>query len=224
MPNSSEILLLVRILWDYHRREDPLEKVDLIFGLGSVDIRTAQRAADLYLNNYATKILFSGGVAHANDLLRTTWSEPEAVIFAKEAKKQGVPEQDILLEMEATNTGENITKSYELLKRKGIEVNKMILVQKPYMLRRTYATFMKQWTGNSIKIIVTSPQISFEEYFNVNETDQEKIINLMVGDLQRIIVYPQKGFQIYQEVPKEVLDAYNKLVELGYTKHLIKIS
>ena len=44
----------------------------------------------------------------------------------------------------------------------------------------------------------------------------------MVGDLQRIQVYPEKGFQIFQEIPDEVLEAYQKLVKLGYTKHLLK--
>lgn len=44
----------------------------------------------------------------------------------------------------------------------------------------------------------------------------------MVGDLQRIKEYPIKGFQIQQEIPSNVWDAYEKLVSLGYTSHLIK--
>jgi hypothetical protein len=44
----------------------------------------------------------------------------------------------------------------------------------------------------------------------------------MVGDLQRIKFYPALGFQIEQEIPDEVWQAYEKLVELGYDQHLIK--
>ena len=44
----------------------------------------------------------------------------------------------------------------------------------------------------------------------------------MAGDLQRIKLYAQKGFQIPQEIPINVWDAYEKLVETGYTKHLVK--
>jgi len=44
----------------------------------------------------------------------------------------------------------------------------------------------------------------------------------MIGDLQRIKVYPQKGFQIFQEIPDDVWTAYEQLLALGYTKHLIK--
>jgi len=43
----------------------------------------------------------------------------------------------------------------------------------------------------------------------------------MVGDLQRIAIYPKQGFQIAQEIPVDVWDAFEQLVALGYTKHLI---
>jgi hypothetical protein len=46
------------------------------------------------------------------------------------------------------------------------------------------------------------------------------VINLMVGDLQRIRIYPEKGFQIPQEIPDEVWAAYEKLVAWGFDKHL----
>ncbi len=44
----------------------------------------------------------------------------------------------------------------------------------------------------------------------------------MVGDMQRIIEYPKLGFQIPQNIPEKVLEAYNTLVELGYIGKLIK--
>jgi hypothetical protein len=44
----------------------------------------------------------------------------------------------------------------------------------------------------------------------------------MVGDLQRIKIYPEKGFQIPQEIPSDVWDAFEQLVELGFDKHLAK--
>jgi len=40
--------------------------------------------------------------------------------------------------------------------------------------------------------------------------------------LQRIKAYPAKGFQIYQEIPADVWDAYEQLVSAGYDKHLMK--
>lgn len=97
----------------------------------------------------------------------------------------------------------------------------MILVQKPYMERRTYATFMKQWPGQEVQIFVTSPQLSFEEYITP-EMPLEKVINIMVGDTQRIKEYPKKGFQIEQPMPEEVWNAVLTLIDMGYDGYTLK--
>jgi len=44
----------------------------------------------------------------------------------------------------------------------------------------------------------------------------------MVGDLQRIRVYPEKGFQIAQEIPADVWEAYEELVQMGFDSRLIQ--
>jgi uncharacterized SAM-binding protein YcdF (DUF218 family) len=133
--------------------------------------------------------------------------------------KHGVPSSAILIENKSTNTGDNVLFSKQLLQDKGLDFNSFILVQKPYMERRTYATFKKRWPEKEFK--VTSPQLSFDEY-TMDKNFKELTINVMVGDLQRIKEYPAKGFQIPQEIPTAVWDAYEKLVASGYTKCLIK--
>ena len=70
-------------------------------------------------------------------------------------------------------------------------------------------------------MLVTSPQISFEDYPN-QEISEREVIGIMVGDLQRIRLYPAKGFQIPQEIPHDVWAAGQKLIQLGYTQNLIK--
>ena len=44
----------------------------------------------------------------------------------------------------------------------------------------------------------------------------------MVGDLQRLIVYGEKGWSARQEIPREVKAAYDGLVAAGYTKRLLQ--
>lgn len=214
----EEVKKLAQTLWDYHRVNHKLQKSDCIIVLGSHDPRVAERGAELFLQGWADLIVFSGGLGN---LTKGEWTETEADKFAKIAIKKGVPKDKILIENKSTNTGENIKFCFELLKSKGIQPKKMILVQKPYMERRTYATFMKQWPGEKVEIFVTSPKLSFEEYPN-DEIPFDKVVTIMVGDLQRIKIYPEKGFQIEQEIPDNVWDAYEKLVKLGYTGHLVK--
>jgi hypothetical protein len=96
-----------------------------------------------------------------------------------------------------------------------------MLVQKPYMERRTYATFKAQWPDPSMEIIVTSPPIAYEDYFN-ETLPKEFILSVMVGDLQRIKEYPAKGFQIAQDIPDEVWSVNEQLIARGYDKHLIR--
>lgn len=80
---------------------------------------------------------------------------------------------------------------------------------------------MKQWPGTMKSILVTSPGIPFDQY-PTNTLILEAIVHTMVGDLQRIIEYPKLGFQIEQDVPKEVMEAFEELIKAGYTNHLIK--
>lgn len=193
----------------------PLEKADCMLVLGSYDTRVAEWAAELFLKGYAPLIVFSGN----EGAFTKEWSDSEARIFAKIAIEVGVPEEQILIEERSRNTGENILFSKELLDAKGIHPETLLLVQKPYMERRMYATFKKQWPDKPC--IITSPPISFDDYPN-DRISETHMINCILGDLQRIKLYPEKGFQIPQEIPKDVWDAFEFLVAKGYTKGIIQ--
>jgi uncharacterized SAM-binding protein YcdF (DUF218 family) len=214
--NQLEIRALAKQLWNYHHTNDTLQKSDCILALGSHDLRVAERTAELYLQGWAPLVIMSGGLGN---FTKEMWSEKEADKFAAVAIRMGVPKDAILIENKSTNTGENILFTQKLLEEKGLDPQSFIVVQKPYMERRSYATFKKHWSEKTL--LVTSPQISFEEY-PTDEITMEKVINIMVGDLQRIKTYPEKGFQIYQEIPAEIWDAYERLVALGFDEHLIK--
>lgn len=213
---SSETLQLAKKLWDYHHMHHTIEKADCILALGSHDLRVAERAAELYLDGWAPVVIFSGGLGN---FTKGLWTETEADKFAAVAKNMGVPEVSILVENRSTNSGENILFTQQLLAQKDLDPRSFIVVQKPYMERRSYATFKQHWPHK--KLVVTSPQISFEEY-PTEEIPLERVINIMAGDLQRIKFYPEKGFQVYQEIPAEVWHAFEELVAAGFDKHLMK--
>jgi uncharacterized SAM-binding protein YcdF (DUF218 family) len=213
---NQEALTPAKKLWNYHQLHHTLEQTDCILVLGSLDTRTAERGAEIYLQGYAPIIIFSGGLGK---LTKDMWQETEADLFATIALDKGVPREAIFIENKSTNTGENILFTQQLLQEKNLHPGSFIVVQKPYMERRSYATFKKHWPGK--KLIVTSPLLSFEEYPN-NDISVEKLINMMVGDLQRIKLYPEKGFQIYQEIPDDVWAAYEELVAMGFDKQLMK--
>lgn len=213
---TKEILDWSKILWNYHHMEHSLKKADCILALGSHDLRVANRAAELYLQGWAPLLVVSGGLGN---FTKEYWTEPEADQFARIALESGVPEAAILVENKSTNTGENIVFTQQLLAAKGLDPQSFIVVQKPYMERRSYATFKKHWPAK--ELMVTSPQISLEDY-PTDEIPLERVIHIMVGDLQRIKFYPEKGFQVYQEIPGAVWQAFEGLVAAGFDQHLMK--
>ena len=207
-------------IWDYHKLNHALEPADAILVLCSHDERVAERSVELFEAGLAPLVIFSGG---AGAITKQLWREPEAERFARIAIAAGVPKESILTETKSSNTGENVRFTRQMLDALGLELQKFLLVQKPYMERRSYATFRKLWPEKDV--IVTSPQISFEDYlrnYANSALSREDVISIMVGDLQRIRLYPARGFQIEQEVPADVVAAFDELVTAGFTKFLIQ--
>ena len=217
---DQQTFALAEKIWNYHLMKHQVAKADAIMVLCSHDERVAERGAQLFLEGWAPLIIFSGG---HGAITRTLWSEPEAERFARIAMSLNVPRESILIESQSTNTGENIAFTKRLLADKGLNPQRFIVVQKPYMERRSYATFRKLWPEK--ELVVTSPQVSFQSYlaeYTNRSLSAADVVGIMVGDLQRIKLYPALGYQIAQEIPDEVWAAFEALVRAGYDKYLIQ--
>lgn len=46
--------------------------------------------------------------------------------------------------------------------------------------------------------------------------DQDKVLNMLVGDTQRIWIYADRGFAAPEPLPVDVTPAYARLVQGGY--------
>ena len=217
---DARIRTLAEVVWSYHQLNHPLAHADAILVLCSHDTAVAERGAQVFLEGWAPLLIFSGGLGA---ITRTLWSTPEAYRFAAIAVKMGVPRERILIENQSTNTGENVEFTKRLLAERRLDPDSFIVVQKPYMERRSFATFRKIWPDK--QVIVTSPRVSFDDYlarYTHEALSPDDVISIMVGDLQRVKVYPDKGFQIPQEIPDPVWNAFEALVAAGYDRHLIR--
>ncbi|XP_015220271.2 uncharacterized protein SCO4629-like isoform X1 [Lepisosteus oculatus] len=204
-----------RVLWNYLQLRQPLVKSDVIIGLGCHDLRVAERSASLFLDGWAPWLLFTG---YLGKQTAGVWQRPEAEIFMDVALKMGVPRERILLETKATNTGENIRFSFQVLLEHNIPVDRVILVQQPFMERRVLATFLRQWPGNQhVHATVTSPDLDLWDYPDPTVGSASSLIGYMLGAVERIRDYPQKGFQAEQEISPEALYAYQWFLQAGYT-------
>lgn len=203
-------------LWNYHNVAQSLpSEVDFVLAAGSHDDRVAFRAAELILDGLAPLLVVSGG--HGK-VTRSTSQQTEAERFWDIAVAEGVHPKDILFEDRATNTGHNIIYTRELLEGQDIKPSSGVIVTKPYMKRRALATARKQWSD--VDWYVDGPPLSFEEYAT-DEVPACRMIELMVGDLQRIKVYADKGFQVAQDIPDDVWKAYEELIDEGYARYVL---
>jgi uncharacterized SAM-binding protein YcdF (DUF218 family) len=134
---DKEIDNLARKLYNYGTLHQPLGGVDAIIALGNMDIRIAQKAAGLWHEGLAPVIVTSGGTGR---LTPKEWDKPEAVMFADEIRRQGVPDNKVLVEPNSTNLPENVRFSLDVLRSIGVQPRSVILVALPFAERRMFHT------------------------------------------------------------------------------------
>ncbi|MFD7161377.1 YdcF family protein [Kribbella sp. NPDC059898] len=208
-------LAAAQILWDYHDLHHELRPVDVGIGLGSHDLGVATYTAQLYHRGLFPKILFTG--ANAPTTIER-FPRGEAIHYTEHALELGVPADDIIIEPKATNTGENLELARAALAEQGLFPQTVMLISRPYQQRRAYATCRKLWPD--VEPVCASQPLPLEHYV-ASIGDADRVLNMLVGDTQRIDVFAEKGFAIPQPVPADVRAAYASLVEAGYTRRLV---
>ena len=210
----------LQVIWDYLCLREALQKADVIVGFGNFNTDIARRAAELYHEGYAPKVLFTGGLGRNTEGLLP---EPEAVRFARVAMECGVPEADIILEPDSTNTKENILFTREKLSSLNLPHERILGVHQPFMERRIKAAMGVYWP--ELNFSVTSPQVTIPEYLaraREQGISENASISVIVGDFQRMDLYAKKGYQLPQHIPEETWKAFYTLVEMGFDKQLAK--
>ena len=215
---DSETLESCEALWKFMVYRDELKTIDTLIILGSTDIIVPAYAATLALKYMPKQIVCCGGVAHQGDLLETGWTCSEAEVFGTVLHGFGIPSSQIVLEKKSKNTGENIKRAFDILNDKGVSTENICLVHKPYMTLRTMLTCKAQFPH--LKFYSSGPAFEFSEYCQL-VSDVQKLINVMTGDFQRLIVYQEKGFIAQCEIPSVTRRHFSRLVQAGYDKHLI---
>ncbi|MFF2812720.1 YdcF family protein [Streptomyces sp. NPDC058000] len=204
-----------KLIWDFHLMGHAPRPCSAAIGFGSHDLGVATRAAELYRAGLFPVVVFSGGNSPTTV---ARFPRGEAVHYREHARGLGVPDEAILVEPRAGNTGQNVTLSREVLHEAGIAVASLLLICKPYMERRVYATCRRLWP--EVEVVCASEPLAFDDYVK-SIGDERLVIDMVVGDLQRVIRYPDLGFAIGQDVPDDVHAAYERLLRAGFDSRLL---
>lgn len=215
---EKEIINALQEIWNYMRLNQSLEKCDLIMGCGCSNLEIPIKCAQLYKEGYAKKILFTGGLGK---ITKNTFNKSEAEIYKDIAIKQGVDEKDILIETKSKNTVENFKFSFNILKKNNIKAHKILIVHGLLAQKRTLSCAKAILKDQDF--LITSPDTSFEEFLEKLKGNKQAIdtISTIVGNIQRLIIYPQFGWQKETEVPKNIINIYYFLKELGFSKYIL---
>jgi uncharacterized SAM-binding protein YcdF (DUF218 family) len=205
----------VETLWAYHDMQHELHPCDVGIGLGSHDPSVAMVAVTLFRDGMFPYLVFTG--ANSPTTVKD-FPRGEAVHYREYAIDNGVAADAVLVETRATNTQENLTFSRGLLVEHDIDAKSVVLMSRPYQQRRAYATCRKVWP--EVEVLCASHPLSLDDYV-ASIGDVKRVIDMLVGDTQRIEEYAKRGFAIPQDMPAEVSAAYKRLVTVGFTSRLV---
>jgi uncharacterized SAM-binding protein YcdF (DUF218 family) len=198
----------LQTIWNALMRRDSVPiKADAIIVGGCRDLGLAERTAELYHTGVSDLIVVTGYQPQTMDMT-------EAKYLSERCVELGVPRSALVLEEEASNTGENIILAARKISEQKENVESVILVHKPYMSLRFLATAQAQWPNPQPKFYATCQSISFEDYCRVNNLQNTAC--KMLGDLKRMDSYVASGFQTIQDIPQSARDAYATIVEGGF--------
>lgn len=209
-PTMSHALTL----WRYLTASPGYHQEGLLVVCGSYDLRVCDYACDLFKRHKFDRLLITGRTGNWTHHL---WSETEARIFAKRARQHCIPDKSIILDTEATNFAENIRNARLLVP----SARKVTFITKLNSIRRVITTAPVQWPDANVR--ADGPPIRFPEEVS-NVVGVFGLIAEMVGDIDRLIKYPDAGFQVAIKVPDDVWTSYQYLAEHGFDSHMVALT
>ena len=161
--------------------EDEPQKADVIFVPGSEEGALAKTAAKLYLEGYAPILIPSGKYAKWTGHSKVEQFQTEADHFAHLMMEEGVPEEAIIKETEATYTYQNAINTRKLLDERGIEVKRAILCCQAYHARRSKLYYQILFPDTEILVCPTITKgITRDNWFKSRET-----ADIVLGEIER---------------------------------------
>lgn len=225
-----------------------IEQVDLLILLGGSIVYGCEIAGKAFRDGIAKQLIIVGGEGHTTALLRKFVSERYPNIITQNRmeadiisdllyEKYSISKNDIFVEKESTNCGENASFSLKLAKDKGINPKTVIIMQDSSMQLRMDATYKREWRECNAKfigyasyrahVIIKDGKLAFEDNNIWGMWSMEHYITLLLGEIPRLHDTAKgygpngKNYIVHVDIPSGVLEAFENL-KMYYGKYVRK--
>ena len=225
-----------------------IKQVDLLILLGGSIVYGCEIAGKAFNDGIAKQLMIVGGEGHTTSLLRKAISERYTSIITQNRmeadiildllyEKYSISKNNIFVEKESTNCGENATFSLKLARDKGISPKTVIIMQDSSMQLRMDATYKREWREcNTIfigyasykaHVIIKDGELAFEDNNICGMWSMEHYITLLLGEIPRLHDTPKgygpngKNYIVHVDIPTGVLEAFENL-KIHYAKYVRK--
>lgn len=206
--DNVQLIESARVIFDYLYLKDALQKADVIMGFGHFDEKIPLTCVNLYKNGYGEKVIFTGGIGAGTADLGMAEADYFADVWNRHLPQH---KQNMLVENQSTNTGENMRFTMQLWQTHvGFKPKKKaLIVANAYRQLRVWATC--QWYMPEIEWINCPPTTDFGAERKMFEQKGEDFILHLVGETERVFSYPEKGFMAKVNIPDKVKLAYESI-------------
>lgn len=219
LPGSAgippAILAAARRVLAYLAATDPLppQPADAVLGFGVFDLELPRFCGELHLRGLAARIVFTGGLGAGTGML----GAPEADAWRAELRRvyPEIPDNIVILENRSTNTAENIRFTADLLARDHPSLTfeaglrTAIIVASPSRLRRVQLTL--RHLHPALRTYRQLPPFTFERELALYTQNNVNYLAHLVGELDRLIDYPARGWIASEPLPSEISAAHAEL-------------
>lgn len=175
----------IREISEYLFCEDELAPADLILVFGGKRLERAERAAELYKQGLAPRLVITGGDKRGTGIC-------ESVRLKDHCVSLGVPEEAIVVECESVNSMENVKMSVSLIEKTigWNNLHNVIIVSAPYHMRRVKQAIASR-IPRSVKITCcpdARQDITRENWWHTQEGQ-----NMVIRELEKVRTYAIQG-------------------------------
>ncbi len=161
----------------------------IVFGNSMLIKERVKTAVDAYQKKRITKVIFTGGINGISNTEKDKISEAQKMKVL--AIKQGIKENDIIIEEESNNTFENIDNTMNILKKETI--SQIAIITSEFHLKRCMAIMKKNYPNIKTILIASFDGFTDKNNWYLSDASWNSGRSIVTYEANLLIKYAKEG-------------------------------